>query len=142
MLKSKEILEKINLFKKCMLNFDDNLAKLIVVSQRPIVDLIYEECIEMKLVIQLDNEETISRLKQINDLEIDTEVVSNPNLIEKINQINNESKLIIDKLDAYQKEAIKLAENKSNKIFSDDLNKLKIISDSFIIKTTECDLML
>jgi hypothetical protein len=65
---------------------------------------IYDECSELRRLIQLDLEETIARVKQANNLNINIEECELTSTVaEKIKEIRDESEKMIETIDNHQK---------------------------------------
>jgi hypothetical protein len=117
------------LFKANHEKFNGDIAKLEEFLNNP-TNFIYEECVEMKRIIQLDAEETIARIKQSNGMDINTEENDlNPKLLAKINIINRQSETMIKRVDAYQNERISSYSNSLNKHSKEKFKELKKLKE-------------
>jgi hypothetical protein len=109
--------------------FNGDIAKLEEFLINP-TNFIYEECVEMKRIIQLDAEETIARIKQSNVMDINTEENDlNPKLLAKINIINRQSETMIKRVDAYQNERTSSYSNSLNEHLKEKFQALKQLKE-------------
>lgn len=97
-------------------------------------ELIYDECCELRRIIQLNTEEYIVRIKEENDYDIDEDDELDPKTKELIEIASEKNQILIDKVDLYEKTITNDINTKSlNKIFiNKEINQLKQISKYFI----------
>ena len=103
-----KLLEKLATeFKANLKLFDTKLTKLEVCLSSPI-DLIYNEHTEITRLIQLDTEETIARIKQSNNLDINADesvLFKIPGMSAKLELIYKQSESMIKRANEHLKEA-------------------------------------
>lgn len=120
-------------FKFKLNEFNKNLDLIKQRLDNPI-DIIYDECNELKRIIQLDKEESILNIKESNNIDLDLDDCKiDAKIMSKIDRINSEFDMIYQEIDNHEKEAIsKMKLVRENKNLKREFNKLKKISDYFI----------
>jgi hypothetical protein len=133
--KSDEILQIVRKFQENISDYNNKLENLN--RQEKNLDnpdeYIYDECNELRRLIQLETEELIANIKQSNNIEIDQDILE-PNLIILIENVNKQSELLINQVDNHEKITKTYWKNNifSKKSFIKDKNKLKQFSELFI----------
>lgn len=100
------------------------------------IDFIYDECSELKRIVQLDKEELITSIKESNNVDENLDDTKlDPTILAKIEKLSNEADRIIHEIHQYQNEAIsqaKLDKEDHKKELKRDFYKLKEISKYFV----------
>jgi len=116
-------------FNENLTEFERVLNNLLNRFENP-EEYIYDECLELKRIIQLESEETIANIKALNGIDINMEdhllVTSVFDLVECIKQ---QSQVAITKIEEYEKEAT-LYWNNNEKFTCDIKNTLKQFKQS------------
>ena len=102
--KSDEILQIVRKFQEDISGYNkklENLNKLEKYLDNP-DEYIYDECNELRRLIQLETEEVIADIKRSNNIEIDQDILE-PNLIILIENVNKQSELLINQVDIHEK---------------------------------------
>lgn len=113
--------------------YNSNWAKIERKFYDP-ADIVYEECLELKRIVQLNKEELVLDLKKANDIEVDlNESQVDIDTLSKIDKLNSELEKMTHLINDYEKEAIsKLKPCSDNKDLKKEFQKLKEISNYFI----------
>jgi hypothetical protein len=133
--KSDEILQIVRKFQENISDYNkkfEDLNKFEKYLDNP-DEYIYDECNELRRLIQLETEELIANIKQLNNIEIDQDILE-PNLIALIDNVNKQSELLITQVDNHEKLTKTYWKNNifSKKSFIKEKNKLKQFSELFI----------
>lgn len=94
-----------NEFRLKLKNLELKLAKLAH-DLSNINDYIYEECNELKRLVQLDTEERIAQLKQLNDIDINQDNHFTSELDRQIDKIQKRNHALIDRIDKHEQDAL------------------------------------
>lgn len=120
-------------FKADLNNFAEKLNKLNF-NLNYIDEYIFDECSELRRIIQLDTEETIASIKQSNNLDIniedDDDCVLDKSSLLKINNIKLKSLSMINRINKYEKETLCSTSNKEPLI--KEFKRLKLLSKHFV----------
>ena len=139
-LKSEKTLTEMSVFKAKLNEYDEMLAKLEFSFNNP-KDYIYDECGDLRRLIQLDTEETIAKIKTKHNFHIDTdESKLNDDLRSLIDKVKEQSDLMIASVDKYENETyILFDKNESNrKNLANELKKPRTISKHFVSHWKTC----
>jgi len=119
--------------KSNLIYFDDKL-KLLIINFSNFENLIYEECSELKRLVQLNTEEAIALVKQVNNIDIDCNTCENNEIERKISSLNEANEIMINKIDKYEKDtcaSIQITSSNRSKL-NREINRFKLISKYFI----------
>lgn len=125
-LKSKELKSNLQHFENKLIELKHNFLNNH--------DLVYEECTELKRIVQLNSEETIANIKLLNNIGIDDEESLLDNKTrKKIDNINQLNMVMIERInqfeDSSKKTEIKISTKKK---INQEIKRLKLISKFFI----------
>ena len=99
-------------------------------------EFIYEECNELKRLVQLDTEERIAHLKQTNDIDINQDSNLSFELTKKINEINARNDHLINRIEKYEQETVnKCLLSPQYETFLNKLNQFRLKFDEFIVES-------
>ena len=129
-LKSKELKSNLQHFENKLIELKHNFLNNH--------DLVYEECTELKRIVQLNSEETIANIKLLNNIGIDDEESLLDNKTrKKIDNINQLNMVMIERInqfeDSSKKTEIKISTKKK---INQEIKRLKLISKFFELKLT------
>jgi len=133
-IKSEEILLIVKSFKQDIISYNKTITRIENSLDNP-EEFIYDECSDLKRNIQLETEETIAKIKQSNEIDLNLdETKLEPELFELIQNVIEQSQTLITTIDDHEKviKSFWIDKQINKKLFIKDYNKLKQFSDLFI----------